>query len=130
MADNTETTFSITDSILGSIKQMIGLPTDYEVFNPNVIYLINTYLNVLNQQGVGQNGFAITGEAQTWAQFLGEDKAKFAMAIDYVYVRTKRIFDPSSSSAVMQALKEESDELGWRMNVEAYKGVVAYEDEQ
>lgn len=130
MADNTETTFSITDSILGSIKQMIGLPTDYEVFNPNVIYLINTYLNVLNQQGVGQNGFTITGETQTWAQFLGEDKDKFAMAIDYVYVRTKRIFDPSSSSAVMQALKEESDELGWRMNVEAYKGVVAYEDEQ
>ena len=114
--------FNPSDSILKSVKKLVGLPEDYEVFNPDLIYYINGYLNVLNQLGVGQNGFGITGENETWSEFLGTDAAKLSMALPYVAMRVKRVFDPPANSSVSQALKEEADELGWRMNVEVDPG--------
>lgn len=114
--------FNPSDSILKSVKKLVGLPEDYEVFNPDLIYYINGYLNVLNQLGVGQNGFGITGENETWSDFLGTDAPNLSMALPYVAMRVKRVFDPPANLSVSQALKEEADELGWRMNVEVDPG--------
>lgn len=46
------------DSILTSVKKLLGLPADYEAFDPDIIMYINTVLMILSQMGVGpKEGF-------------------------------------------------------------------------
>ena len=39
------------DSILTSVKKLLGLPADYEAFDPDIIMHINTVLMILSQMG-------------------------------------------------------------------------------
>lgn len=106
-----------TDSILDSIKKPIGLELDYTEFDYDLILLINGNLMTLAQNGVGKEGFRITGNVETWSDFLG-DFADVEMAKSYVYLKTKVIFDPPSTSAVLEAYKKEADECLWRCLIE------------
>lgn len=107
------------DSILLSVKKWCGLPADYVPFEDDVITCINTELNILNQVGVGVVGFQISDSSSKWVDFLGEDDPKFAMAKQYVKIKTRLIFDPPASGFVLDALKKQADELIWRSNVQA-----------
>ena len=62
------------DSILESIKKLLGLTPDYTQFDQDVIIHINTYLGVLNQLGVGKDGFYVEGAEDTWEDFLEDHK--------------------------------------------------------
>ena len=42
------------DSILTSVKKLLGLPADYEAFDPDIIMYINTVLMILSQMGVAR----------------------------------------------------------------------------
>lgn len=47
------------DSILTSVKKLLGLPADYEAFDPDIVMYINTVLMILSQMGVGpKEGFS------------------------------------------------------------------------
>lgn len=108
------------DSILNTIKQMVGGVEDSEFtgFDLDLIVHINSALRVLNQLGVGSIGFNITGDTETWNDFLGEDEAILSEVKTYVYLKVKLLFDPPSNSFTQQAMKDEIKELEWRMNVE------------
>ena len=103
------------DSILITIKKMLGLAPEYPPFDTDIIVHINTYLQVLNQLGVGVDGFTITDESATWADFLSERSASEQMVKTYLYLRVRMVFDPPTSSILSQAIKENVDELGWRL---------------
>lgn len=105
------------ESILNSIKKLLGLPPDYDNFNQDIIIHINTYLGVLNQMGVGVEGFVIDGPGATWGDFLAGHTASLHEAKTYVYLRVKMVFDPPASSLVADAINRNIDELGWRLNV-------------
>lgn len=108
------------ESILLSIKKLIGFERDYTAFDTDLITHINTYLALLRQVGVGpEEGFLITGYSETWSDFLGEDETKLNMVKTFVYTRVKPVFDPPSNSFVASALKDEAAELIWRINVAA-----------
>ena len=109
------------DSILVSIKKMLGLEADYIHFDTDIILHINTVLSVLTQLGVGPtNGFVITGDEQTWSQFIGQiTPERFSMVKSYVYLKVKLIFDPPLSSAAIEAIKTQITELEWRIAVAA-----------
>lgn len=106
------------DSILVSIKKMLGLDKSYTVFDDELIILINTALMVLEQVGLGPNGFVITGEAETWTDFL-TDISKFEGAKTYVYIKTRLAFDPPTNSSLLKSFEETMKELEWRLNVKA-----------
>ena len=110
---------TIADSILLSVKKWCGLPESYAPFDDDVITCINTELNILNQVGVGVVGFQVSDSTSKWSDFLGEDESKFAMAKQYVKIKTRLIFDPPANSFVLDALKKQADELIWRSNVQA-----------
>ena len=58
------------DSILTSIKKLLGISEDYAHFDNDVIMHINTVLMTLTQLGVGpESGFLITSDESTWADF-------------------------------------------------------------
>ena len=118
------------ESILLSIKKLLGLDGDYQAFEEDVVVHINTALSILRQLGVGpKNGFKITGSNETWGDFLG-DSDKLEMAKTFVYTRVKPIFDPPSNSFVLSALKEESAELAWRLNIAAEEDLETLSDEE
>jgi hypothetical protein len=63
------------DSILTSIKKLLGLESDYTHFDTDIIIFINSVLLSLNQFGVGpEDGFLVTGSNETWTDFIGDRK--------------------------------------------------------
>ena len=107
------------DSILGTIKKMLGLEFDYTPFDTDIIVLINSALMSLQQLGVGpKEGFTVKDHTDTWNDFL-TNKANMNSVITYVYLQVKIMFDPPTNSFVMDAMKKQIEEIGWRLNVQA-----------
>ena len=106
----------MNDSILLTIKKLLGLDANYTAFDTDVIIDINAILSVLNQLGVG-NSTRITDETTTWNEFLGDHTVNLDEVIAYVFLRVQMIFDPPTSNLVGEAKKEMINELGWRLNV-------------
>lgn len=83
------------DSILDTVKKSLGIDIDYQTLDANVINCINTVLTTLNQIGVGPTpAFAITGDSETWVDFLGVDPPNLASVQDYVTSQVRTLFDP------------------------------------
>lgn len=110
---------SMNESILTSIKKLLGIAEEYEHFDADIIIHINTFLTRLYQVGVGKPNFCIYDKTATWADFLGEDEVKFQQAKSYVFIRTKLLFDPPQSGAANEAMKEAMRELEWLLFVDA-----------
>lgn len=110
------------DSILVTIKKMLGIDADYDAFDTDIIVHINTAIMILRQLGIGiKAGFVITGESEEWADLLG-DSELYESVKTYIYLRVKSVFDPSTSSAASEASKEMIKELEWRLNSESDYG--------
>ena len=109
----------ITDSILDSIKKLLGPGVEHTFFDSDLIMHINSAFMILNQIGIGPSSpFRITGSEATWQDFI-PDQENYQSVIDYVYLRCKLIFDPPTSSFVLSSFKEQQQELEWRLNVMA-----------
>lgn len=106
------------DSILNSTKKAIGLSVDDKSFDPDVIMHINTVLLTLKQLGVGPSeGFVIEDETTLWSDFI-PDSLKLRSVRSYMYIKVRLLFDIPQSSAHIEALKQQADELEWRILVE------------
>ena len=106
------------DSILTSIKKMLGLSASDESFDVDVIIGINTALAALTQIGVGPaEGFTIGDATATWSDFIGTNP-KLDFIKSYVYLKVKLIFDPPQSSSVIESYNRSIGELEYRIFVE------------
>lgn len=113
---------SMEDSILTSVKSKIGMLEDYTEFDNDIVDYINSVFMILKQLGVGpKEGFSITDSSTTWDEFISEPnrKAELQGVKTYIYQKTKLIFDPPQSSALLEALKQSIAEFEWRLNLEA-----------
>lgn len=107
------------ESILVSIKKMLGIDADYKQFDSDIIMHINSVLYVLTQMGVGPpNGFKIEGEYETWTDFISSSP-KLESVKSYIYLKVKMMFDPPLNSAVIESMKQMINELEWRISVTA-----------
>ena len=107
------------ESILTSIKKMLGIAEEYEHFDADLISHINSAFMVLTQLGVGPaEGYVISNKSNTWDEFL-EDETKLAAVKTYMHKKVGLFFDPPTGSALMDATKSVVNELEWRLNVEA-----------
>lgn len=105
----------MSDSILDSIKKMLGLDEEYDVFDTDLIILINSVLFSLNQMGIGPNKpLIVTDSGNEWSEFT-EDFNDLEAVKTYIYLRVKLLFDPPTSSAVQEAMNKTIDELQWRL---------------
>lgn len=103
-------------SILTSTKKLLGIEADQTVFDTDIIFSINAAFSTLSQLGVGPvNGFAIEDDSTTWDTYLGTNLDLSAVKI-YVYLRVRLIFDPPTTSYLIESLKEQAKELEWRLN--------------
>jgi len=105
------------DSILQSIKKLIGPSTLYDHFDADLIIHINTVFTILNQLGVGPSaGFVISGDTETWDQFLPAGE-QLEMVKSYMFLRVKMLFDPPLSSGTCEVYNRQITEFEWRLNV-------------
>lgn len=106
-----------TDSILTSVKKLLGITEECTDFDADIIMHINSTLMILTQIGVGPpEGFFIEDETVSWVDFI-EDINKLEAVKTYVYMRVRLMFDPPSSSAVMDAMNRTINELECRLNL-------------
>ena len=113
-----EERFSMENSILTSIKKLLGIAAEYTHFDTDIMIHINSVLMTLNQLGVGPaNGFKITGDSELWNDFVTEEELEAVKT--YIYLKVRLIFDPPTNGAVMEAYKQMIQEYEWRLNVKA-----------
>ncbi len=107
------------DSILTSIKKLLGIDEAYEHFDPDLIMHINSVLAILTQLGVGpENGFSISDKTAVWSDFIS-DSPKLGFIKSYMNLKVRLLFDPPLGSAVIEAMNRQIGELEWRIQVEA-----------
>lgn len=107
------------ESILTSIKKLLGIAEEYEHFDSDIIMHINTVFMTLNQIGVGPDSvFHIKSNTETWSDFLG-DQTDLEAVKTYVYHKVRLAFDPPTSSSHQESINRQISELEWRMNLQA-----------
>ncbi len=107
----------MNESILESIKHMLGPGSLDDHFNKDLIIFINGVFSTLTQIGVGPKaGFSISGADELWKDFIGDDP-RLEMVKTYMYTKVRLRFDPPQSSSVIQLMQQDASELEWRLNV-------------
>lgn len=109
----------LDESILGSIKKLLGLDGDYDAFDQDVTIHINSALASLSQIGVGPvAGFMINGSQETWQQLLQDNDLQMLQNVKtYIYINVKKVFDPPGASNHLAALDDVLKETTWRISV-------------
>lgn len=112
------------ESILTSIKKLLGISEEYTHFDTDIVIHINSVFMVLKQLGVGPaEGYSIESADNNWTDFIPDASITKVNAIkSYVYLKVKLLFDPPLSSSVMEAMNRQISEFEWRLNVEVDPG--------
>lgn len=105
----------VTESILDSVKEMLGISIDDTSFDKELTMHINGALMVMTQLGVGSaEGYRITSNAETWAVFL-QDRTDLELVKTDVYLRVKLVFDPPTNSFLVTSIDRQIAEYDWRI---------------
>ena len=103
------------NSILLTIRSMLGLESNYDGWDLQLINIINSIFLSLHQLGVGPTiVFSITGLDNTWDEFVGVALNLEAVKT-YIYLKTRIIFDPPTHSYLIDAINKQIEELEWRL---------------
>ena len=107
------------ESILTSIKKLLGISEEYTHFDADLIMHINSVFLILTQIGVGPSeGFSISDETSKWSDFI-EEGSNLEAVKSFMYLKVKLLFDPPLSSSLIESTNKLISELEWRLNVEA-----------
>lgn len=105
------------ESILGTVKKILGLTGDYTYFDQDIIMHINSVFVTLNQIGVGpENCFSIKDDTTTWSEFtLGNHDIEAVKS--YMGMKVRMMFDPPSNSILADSINKNIIELEWRLSI-------------
>ena len=107
------------NSILNSVKIDCGITAEYTYFDQTLIRYINLVFLTLWQLGVGPDSpYSINDEYDLWSSF-SENANIIGMVKPYISMKVRLMFDPPTSSFVLDALKKQTEEYEWRLNVSA-----------
>lgn len=108
----------MTQSILNSVKKMVGIDPSLTVFDLDILTHINSVFDDLKQLGIGPvDGFMIEDDAPTWDAFLGENETQFSSVKSYMYFRVRLMFDPPQTSYLIDSFNKQIEKMEWRLNV-------------
>lgn len=108
---------TFNETIMSETKKALGIDSGVTVFDTDIRMHINSAIGTLSQLGLGpEGGFEVEDGTETWADFLSTD-LMLSPVKSYVYLRTKLLFDPPANSWTTVAMKEQIEQLEWRLNV-------------
>lgn len=109
------------DSILDSIKKLLGIQPEYKSFDQDIMMHINAVFVVLNQLGIGPSeGFYINSRDIKWSKYSTELNTNLVKT--YVYLKVRLMFDPPASATLVESINAMIKELEWRLCLEGDKG--------
>lgn len=112
-------------SILDSIKKLLGIDPDYEAFDIDIIIHINSTFATLAQIGVGPNeGFEIADKTAVWSDFIAADK-RLNSVRSYVYLKVRQYFDPPATSFALTSIENMLKEQEFRLQTAAESDALA-----
>ncbi len=104
-------------SILISTKKILGVAANYTAFDLDIITHINSALSTLDQLGVGPVlGFAIEDDTALWSD-LAIPQNQLSMVRTYIFIKTRMLFDPPTTSFLIEAMDKQIREHEWRLSV-------------
>lgn len=107
------------ESILNSVKQLLGIDESENHFDLDIIIHINSVFSILNQMGVGpKETYSIIDDTSNWSEFT-DDAAIFNNVKTYMYLKVRLAFDPPTNSNVLSSMERQISELEWRLTVSA-----------
>lgn len=102
------------ESILTSIKKLLGIHEEYTNFDMDIIIHVNTAFATLNQLGVGPSaGFMIEDSETTWDEYV--TSCNMTMVKTYIFLKVRMLFDPPTSAALFDSTSQMIKELEWRL---------------
>ena len=108
---------ALENSILKSVKKILGIEASYTAFDLDIMIHINSVFSTLHQLGIGpEDGFSIEDDTALWTAFIGAD-ARLNSVKTYVYLKVRMVFDPPQTAHLEEALNKQAKELEWRLNV-------------
>lgn len=118
------------DSILNSVKKVLGIPKELDAFDEDILMNINSVFSILYQIGVQSSNdtYRIEDAEANWSDFF-EEQTLCDMIKTYTYIKVRILFDPPTSSFVLESLKTQAQELEWRIHVQAEGGFKDAESE-
>lgn len=108
---------NVFDSILLSVKKLIGISEDDISFDLDIMLNINAASSTLYQLGVLKKPYTITSKEDTYSDLIpdGSDDVKNQIKMYFVY-KTKLGFDSSTlSGTVIEVIKDMIKEAEWRL---------------
>ena len=112
-----EVNISNNDSILTSIKKLIGPTEEYDAFDQDILIFINSVLFELEQIGVkAKDGFSLSDKTAVWSDYSDDDRLLNSLK-PYIYMKTKLTFDPPTSSGALDSMNRIIDRFEWRINL-------------
>lgn len=114
------------ESILDSIRKIIGNGDLDTYFNPDLIFAINSVLMEAHSMGLLNDNYAISDNTKTWRDILlHEGQINLHALISWTALRTRLLFDPPTSSILLNSMNEEAKRLEWYIYItENYVGEI------
>lgn len=107
--------FNAEDSVLVSIKKLLGIPEEYEQFDADIKMHINSTIVTLRQLGVlVPEGFKVIDKNTLWTGYIS-DIYLVEYVKEYIYLKVRLTFDPPASSIVTDSINQKIKELEWRI---------------
>jgi hypothetical protein len=104
------------ESILLTIKKLLGIEEEYTQFDSDIIVHINSAFSVLHQLGIGPvEAVTIESDANEWSEFF-ESRSDINLVKTYIYLKVRLVFDPPQTGYVLDAFNKQVSELEWRLN--------------
>ena len=104
-----------SNAILTEVKRQNGIEEEVTEFDFDILSLINGAFFTLFQLGVGPETPFTVDTDTTFDEFTTQ--VPYDVILNYLVLKTKIVFDPPTSSAVIDAYKDRISELEFRMNI-------------
>lgn len=118
MDENTNLS-ELSDSILSSVKKLIGVSEDDKSFDLDIMLNINAASSTLFQLGVLEKPYTVTSKEDLYEDLIPNGTEDVVNQIKMYFVYKVRLgFDSSTlSGAMIEVLKEMIKESEWRLMV-------------
>lgn len=104
------------DSILVTVKKILGISADDYSFDTDLFMHINSVFTIIFQLGFGDSQFVIKDPYETWSNFL-KDEQNLELIKSYTAMKVRMLFDPPTISSVAEAYKSAISEMEFRISV-------------
>lgn len=104
------------ESILTSIKKLLGIEAEYNQFDTDIVMHLNSGFSQLYQIGINPTGdvFEINDDSETWDNYVSGYK-QINMVKSYLYQFVRLQFDPPATSFGITAMQERIQQYEWRL---------------